>query len=73
MQVLVVNSIISFTEVIVNYCYINSSFVLECDLMNCIKCDGVPAKCIECDKNHKLDEDGKCGKLHHHSVMSWGD
>ena len=63
MEKLVVNSIVDVTEVLVNYCCLNILFILECDIMNCIQCVGVHAKCIECDKNYKVDEDGECGKL----------
>ena len=35
----------------------------NCSLHACTKCEGVPAKCVECVSSYKLNTDGICGEF----------
>ena len=34
----------------------------ECSIANCINCEGIPAKCQQCEDEYELRDDDTCGK-----------
>ena len=51
-------------------CMLHFLLILECNLTNCLYCDGVPAKCDKCDVNYVLNTDGDCGECDDVIMMS---
>ena len=64
-----IHNLYSYSQLVFLFYYLYY-FLVDCGIPNCILCDRVDNKCIQCKEGYQLTSDGRCEGKHYHNRAS---